>query len=172
MSGGDRRAIPAPPRGAGAPVSRVTPDRAARGAYLSTMFRWPPRRAQDPDPESFRQLAEAAYLRIPDGFRAMTGDISILTPDLPGDDVLRELGIGDPYGLLGLYQGVDVTRKSLFDITAQPDRIFLYRLPIIAYWRSGGDSLEAIVEHVLVHEIGHHFGFSDADMHAIEEDAD
>lgn len=115
-------------------------------------------------------MAEAAYLRIPEAFRSLTADVLIQTPDLPQPDVLEELGIDDPYGLLGLYQGVDLTRKSLFDASGEADRVFLYRLPILSYWREGADSLEAVVEHVLVHEIGHHFGLSDEKMHEIEEE--
>jgi predicted Zn-dependent protease with MMP-like domain len=124
----------------------------------------------EPDPEAFRAMAEAAYERIPAVFTQHTGDLLIQTPDFAEGDVLVELGITDPYELLGLYQGVDLTRKSLFDPLPENDRVFLYRQPILRFWRSGTDSLEHIVEHVLVHEIGHHFGLSDDDMHAIEED--
>jgi predicted Zn-dependent protease with MMP-like domain len=121
------------------------------------------------DPESFRAMAEAAYKRIPPVFTQHTGDLVIQTPDFADRDVLIELGITDPFELLGLYQGVDVTRKSLFDTMPEADRVFLYRQPILRFWQAGKDSLEAVVEHVLVHEIGHHFGLSDEEMHAIEE---
>lgn len=126
----------------------------------------------NPDPEAFRRMADEAYQRIPAGFRALTSDLVIRTPDLPAPDMLQDLGIADPYELLGLYHGVDLTRKSLFDVTGEPDSVFLFRLPILAYWRQAEDSLEAVIEHVLVHEIGHHFGFSDDDMEAIENDVD
>jgi predicted Zn-dependent protease with MMP-like domain len=124
-----------------------------------------------PDPEAFRAMAEAAYRRIPAPFRQLTGDLLIQTPDFAEREVLVELGITDPFELLGLYQGVDVTRKSLFDTLPETDRVFLYRKPILRFFEDGEDTLDAIVEHVLVHEIGHHFGFSDDDMHAIEEAA-
>ncbi|NNU16188.1 metallopeptidase family protein [Parvularcula sp. ZS-1/3] len=117
-------------------------------------------------------MADEAYLRLPERFRALTGDLVLRTPDYPEEDVLREFGMQSPYELLGLYQGVDLTRKSLFDASGLPDTVYLYRLPILRYWREGTDTLEEIVEHVLVHEIGHHFGFSDDDMHAIEDEAD
>lgn len=133
---------------------------------MSALF---PSRSGDPSPEAFKRMAEEAYLELPERFRQMTSDLVIRTPDFATDDVLAEMDIPDPFGLLGLYQGVDLTRKSLFDVSGQPDTVFLYRMPILRYWREGTDSLKAIVEHVLVHEIGHHFGFSDDDMHAIEE---
>jgi predicted Zn-dependent protease with MMP-like domain len=123
----------------------------------------------EPGPESFARMAEAAYQRIPASFRQLTDELSILTPDWPARDVLDELSINDPLGLLGLYQGVDVTRKSLFDVETFPDTVYLYREPILQAWRDGMDSLERLIEHVLVHEIGHHFGFSDDDMEFIEE---
>lgn len=129
---------------------------------------WHPSRSGDPDPDAFRRMAEDAYARIPEAFRSLIAELVIRTPDFATEDVLEELEIDSPYGLLGLYQGVDLTRKSLFDVSGEPDTVFLYRLPILRFWREGTDSLEEIVEHVLVHEIGHHFGFSDDDMEAIE----
>lgn len=131
-----------------------------------------PERSGDPDPEAFARLVAEAYQRIPGHFRRLTKDLAIRTPDLPHQDILDEMGIDHPLGLLGLYSGVDVTRKSLFDISGEADTVFVYRLPIIAYSRETTDSIATIAEHVLVHEIGHHFGFSDDDMHAIEDSAD
>jgi predicted Zn-dependent protease with MMP-like domain len=128
------------------------------------------RSRSDTDPDTFRHMAQEAYRRIPVQFRRLCGDILIQTPDLPQQEVLTELGIDSPYGLLGLYHGIDVTRKTLFDTGGEVDRIFLYRLPILRFWHEGTDSLEDIVTHVLVHEIGHHFGLSDDDMHDIEEE--
>jgi predicted Zn-dependent protease with MMP-like domain len=126
----------------------------------------------EPDANAFRAMAEAAFQRIPAAFRALTDDLAILTPDWPQKDVLAELGIDEPLGLLGLYQGVDLTRKSLFDAETFPDTVYLYREPILQAWRDGLDSIERLVEHVLVHEIGHHFGFSDDDMETIEGESD
>lgn len=102
----------------------------------------------------------------------MTDEIALLTPDRADQQTLDEMGIDHPLGLLGLYSGVDVTRKSLFDVTGAADTIYLYRLPIIAFAREGNGTIEEVVEHVLIHEIGHHFGFSDDDMHEIEQSED
>jgi predicted Zn-dependent protease with MMP-like domain len=89
--------------------------------------------------------------------------------DFPDQEVLDELGIEDAFDLTGLYQGVDLARRSVFDPSPQPSMIFLYRRPILDEWAVRGDvTLEALVSHVLVHEIGHHFGLSDRDIDAIE----
>jgi len=85
--------------------------------------------------------------------------------------VLDGLGIASPFDLLGLYHGVDLARKSVMDPSVLPDMVFLYRRPILDYWGEHNDTLGQIVTHVLVHEIGHHFGFSDADMERIEQEA-
>jgi predicted Zn-dependent protease with MMP-like domain len=85
--------------------------------------------------------------------------------------VLDSLGIDSPFGLLGLYTGVDLARKSVMDVSPMPDMVFLYRRPILDYWAEHEDTLGAIVAHVLVHEIGHHFGLSDDDMERIEAEA-
>jgi predicted Zn-dependent protease with MMP-like domain len=84
---------------------------------------------------------------------------------------LRELRIESPFDLMGLYQGIPLTQQSTFDVRHQPDIIFLYRRAILDYWCEGTDDLRAVVRHVLIHEIGHHFGFSDDDMERIERAA-
>ena len=99
------------------------------------------------------------------------GEILIRVEDFPTDEVLDSLGIESPFDLLGLYSGVDLARKSGTDVSALPDMVFLYRRPILDYWVEHEETLGAIVTHVLVHEIGHHFGLSDADMERIEHDA-
>jgi predicted Zn-dependent protease with MMP-like domain len=91
-----------------------------------------------------------------------------LVEEFPSDDVLRDLGIESPFDLLGLYDGVPFGRRSVSDSPGDQDRIFLYRQPILAYWCETEEDLAHVIRHVLVHEIGHHFGFSDADMEAIE----
>jgi predicted Zn-dependent protease with MMP-like domain len=116
-------------------------------------------------------LADAAYRRLPDTFRKLTGDVVIRVEDFPTDEVLDQLGIDSPFDLLGLYTGVDLGRKSVMDVTALPDMVFLYRRPILDYWAEHDERLGAIVTHVLIHEIGHHFGLSDADMERIEAEA-
>ena len=124
-----------------------------------------------PSLAAFEAIADAAYRRLPDRFRALTGDLLIRIEDLPTDEVLDGLGVESPFDLLGLYSGVDLARKSVMDVTSVPDMVFLYRRPILDYWAEHDEALGAIVTHVLVHEIGHHFGLSDADMEHIESEA-
>lgn len=124
-----------------------------------------------PSLAEFEAIAEQAYSRLPSRFRALTGDVIIRIEDFPADEVLDSMGIESPFDLLGLYQGVDLSRKSVLDSGALPDMVFLYRRPILDYWAEHEETLGAIITHVLVHEIGHHFGLSDADMARIEEEA-
>jgi predicted Zn-dependent protease with MMP-like domain len=124
-----------------------------------------------PDLDEFREMTMAAYAQLPEPFKSMSADVMIRVADFAEREVLGELGIGDPMDLLGLYQGVDLTAKSLFDASAEPDMVFLYRRPILRMWMTGEDDLESLIEHVLIHEIGHHFGLSDDDMEAIEDAA-
>ena len=127
---------------------------------------WAAREA--PSLAELETLADAAYRRLPDAFRKLTGDLVIRVEDFPTDEVLDSLGIESPFDLLGLYTGVDLARKSVMDVSAVPDMVFLYRRPILDYWAEHEERLGFIVTHVLVHEIGHHFGLSDADMERIE----
>ncbi|MGV1014313.1 MAG: metallopeptidase family protein [Methyloceanibacter sp.] len=126
---------------------------------------------QAPTLGEFEGLADSVYRRLPARFRALTGDVVIRIEDFPTDEVLESLGIESPFGLLGLYSGVDLARKSVLDVSALPDMVFLYRRPILDYWAEHEEALGAIVAHVLVHEIGHHFGLSDDDMERIEQEA-
>ena len=121
-----------------------------------------------PDLAEFEVIAGKAYARLPPRFRALTSELLIRVEDFPTNDVLEQLGIESPFDLLGLYSGIDLARKSVSDVATVPDMVFLYRRPILDYWSERDDSLGAIVSHVLVHEIGHHFGLSDADMEALE----
>jgi predicted Zn-dependent protease with MMP-like domain len=124
-----------------------------------------------PSLAAFETIADAAYRRLPERFRALTGDLLIRIEDFPTDEVLDAMGIESPFDLLGLYSGVDLARKSVMDVSALPDMVFLYRRPILDYWAEHEETLGHIVTHVLVHEIGHHFGLSDADMEHIESEA-
>ena len=117
-------------------------------------------------------IAAKAYARLPVRFRALTGEVVIRVEDFPDDEVLDSLGIDSPFDLLGLYSGIDLARKSVSDVSTLPDMVFLYRRPILDYWAEHEDTLGEIVTHVLVHEIGHHFGLSDDDMEAIEAAAE
>jgi predicted Zn-dependent protease with MMP-like domain len=116
-------------------------------------------------------IADAAYARLPVRFRALTGDLLIRVEDFPTEEVLDSLGIESAFDLLGLYSGIDLARKSVSDVQSVPDMVFLYRRPILDYWAEHEETLGAIITHVLVHEIGHHFGLSDADMERIEAEA-
>jgi predicted Zn-dependent protease with MMP-like domain len=124
-----------------------------------------------PSLAEFEEIAAHAYRRLPSRFRALTGDVLIRIEDFPTDEVLDSMGIESPFDLLGLYQGVDLSHKSVLDSGTMPDMVFLYRRPILDYWAEHEETLGAIITHVLVHEIGHHFGLSDADMERIEQEA-
>ena len=122
-----------------------------------------------PSLDDFAALADAAFQTLPEEFRRMAGDVIFRIDDFPTDEVLDELHIDDPFGLTGLYQGVHIGHRSDFGPAAQPSMIFLYRRPILDEWAERGEvTLEELVTHVLVHEIGHHFGLSDDDIDAIE----
>jgi len=113
-------------------------------------------------------IARAALAEIPASLRAYVVDVPILVMDFPDPDVEAEMGLESPFDLLGLYQGVSLDRKGAGQTSEDVDRIFLYRRPLLDYWCESGASLEAIVRNTLIHEIGHHFGFSDADMDRLE----
>ena len=130
---------------------------------------WSDRHA--PSLAEFEEMADAAFKRLPDRFREMCGDLVVRIEDFPADDVLEQMKIESEFDLLGLYHGVDLARQSVLDVTAMPEMVFLYRRPILDYWSEREETLGDIVTHVLVHEIGHHFGLSDADMEAIEKEA-
>jgi len=119
----------------------------------------------------FEEMAEAAWDRLPNEFRARAGDLLIRVEDFPTDEVLDALGIDDPLDLLGLYHGVSLDKKSVLEAPMQPDMVFLYRRPLLEEWAESGETLGDLITHVLVHEIGHHFGFSDDDMARIEASA-
>jgi predicted Zn-dependent protease with MMP-like domain len=126
-----------------------------------------------PSLDDFAALASAAFAELPEKFRKLAGDVVLRVDDFPPDEVLDDLGIESPFDLTGLYQGVDLARRSVLDPSPEPARVFLYRRPILDEWAERGDvTLGELVTHVLVHEIGHHFGLSDDDIDAIEAAAD
>jgi len=125
-----------------------------------------------PSLDDFAALARKAFDDLPADFRRQTGDVVFRIDDFATDEVLDDLGIEDPFGLTGLYQGVDLGRRSILDPSPQLSMVFLYRRPILDEWCERGDvTLGELIAHVLVHEIGHHFGLSDDDIHRIEDDA-
>ena len=130
---------------------------------------WGRRRA--PDLTDFEELAAQAWARLPRAFRDLARDVVVRVEDFPTEEVLRELKIDSPFDLMGLYQGVSVEKKSVTDLPRGPDMVFLYRRPLLDYWAEGDEMLGHLVSHVLMHEIGHHFGLSDADMEHIEASA-
>lgn len=121
-----------------------------------------------PTVQDLERMAEDALDTIPAELLAPVGNILIRIEDFPDEDTEREMELESPFDLLGLYRGVDLTRQSVAAPRAEPDMIFLYRRPILDYWCETGEDLPAIVRHVLIHEIGHHFGLSDDDMERIE----
>ncbi|HYF23972.1 MAG TPA: metallopeptidase family protein [Caulobacteraceae bacterium] len=124
-----------------------------------------------PGLDDFAALAEAAFARLPEEFRRAAGEVVFRVEEFADEETLDELGIEDPFELTGLYRGVDLARRSLFGPAPEASMVFLYRRPILDEWAERGDvSLAALIEHVLIHEIGHHFGLSDDDIEAIEGD--
>jgi predicted Zn-dependent protease with MMP-like domain len=120
--------------------------------------------------DDIETLATRALGRLPANFRALCEDLVIRVEDFPTAEVLDGMGLSSRYDLLGLFQGIGLPFRHEMTGT-MPNMIWLYRKPILAYWAENEESLAAIVTHVLVHEIGHHFGFSDEDMEAIEASA-
>jgi predicted Zn-dependent protease with MMP-like domain len=113
-------------------------------------------------------LAERALTTIPDPLKRHLGRIVIRVDEFPDEEVEEEMGLESPFDILGLYRGVALPRKSISDPRPHLDMIFLYRRPILDYWCETGEDLTRVVRHVMIHEIGHHFGFSDAEMARVE----
>ena len=113
-------------------------------------------------------LAERALGTIPAELKRHLGRVVIRVDEFPDTETEVEMELDSPFDILGLYRGVSLPLKSVSDARADPDMIFLYRRPILDYWCETGEDLYTLVRHVLIHEIGHHFGFSDADMERIE----
>lgn len=124
---------------------------------------------QAPSLEDFEAIAEESFKALPESFRKMCGNIIIRIEDFPDEDVVEAMELETPFDILGLFQGVGLTEAGAVAETGQgPNLIWLYRRPILDYWAENIETLGAVVTHVLVHEIGHHFGLSDADMEKIE----
>ncbi len=115
-------------------------------------------------------IAAEELSRIPDELRRQVGNVVIRVEEFPDEETEREMRLESPFDLLGLYRGVALPRRSVLDVRTRPDMIFLYRRPILDYWCEFNLELSAVLRHVLIHEIGHHFGFSDEDMERIERE--
>jgi predicted Zn-dependent protease with MMP-like domain len=124
-----------------------------------------------PDAAEIERLAEAAIAALPEAFRRCLDGVVLRVDDFADEEVLAELGIDNEFELTGLYQGRSMDKQSSWASGELPPMIHLYRRPLLDEWVETGVCLEALITHVIVHEAGHHFGFSDADMHAIEEQA-
>ena len=124
-----------------------------------------------PSAADIEALARASLRRLPEPFAAHLKDVVLTVEDLADEATLSEMGIEDPFELTGLYHGLPVGDKSVEHSGMLPDRIFLYRRAILDEWAAEGESLEHLVHHILVHEVGHHFGLSDEAMHALEDEA-
>ncbi len=126
-----------------------------------------------PSLDDFKRLAHAAFDALPAVFRDRCGDVALRVADFADAETLTAMGIEDPFELTGLYHGVNLTEKSVSHAEPRADEVWLYRRPILDEWCQRGDeALGDLIAHVLVHEIGHHFGLTDEDIDAIEAAAD
>ena len=128
---------------------------------------------RSPSLADLEQLAEEAFARLPAQFRRLCEGVAIRIEDFPDDETLREMACESPFDLLGLFRGIGLAHGAAALETGQfPNMVWLYRRPILDYWAEHDETLGHLVTHVLVHEIGHHFGLSDADMETVEAAAD
>jgi predicted Zn-dependent protease with MMP-like domain len=125
-----------------------------------------------PTLEEIDALARAALESLPADLKQFTTDVVLQVEDFPSDEVCEEMDLETPFDILGLYQGISLADKRTDSSGTLPDMVFLYRRPILDYWCESGEDLAHVVRHVVIHEIGHHFGFSDETMEAIEAAAD
>ena len=125
--------------------------------------------AVPPGLDDIDRIARAALTDLPEPFASHIRGVIVRVEEFCDAETEAEMELESPFDLLGLYRGVSLDRKSIADGTPHIDMIFLYRRPILDYWCETGEDLEHVVRHVLLHEIGHHFGFSDDDMHSIED---
>lgn len=123
----------------------------------------------DTSPGYFETVARRTVAALPGPFRGPAQEVALRIADWPSDDMLDDLGIEDPLDLTGLYEGVPLTEKSVWDVPQQPDAVWLFRHPIIEEWRDRGDvDLDDLIAHVVIHEFAHHFGWSDDDIARID----
>jgi predicted Zn-dependent protease with MMP-like domain len=125
-----------------------------------------------PTPDDIEAIARRTLKGLPSPFRESLGDIVLRVEPVADVETARSVGLRHPMQLSGLYQGVSLDRRSVSESGTLPEQITLYSRPILAEWRSTGVSFDHLVSHILIHEVGHHFGFSDDDMHALEDSAE
>ena len=123
-----------------------------------------------PSSNEIDAIARRTLRRLPSPFAESLGDIVLMIEEVADPDTARHLGLDHPMNLSGLYEGIPLHERSIGQSGALPERITLYRRPILAEWRSTHFSIAQIVSHIVIHEVGHHFGFSDDDMHALERE--
>ena len=136
-----------------------------RSPYAAAMRRF----GTPPSADEMEAIARRALDGLPEPFAGHLRDVVLLVEEFADDETLDAMAIEDPFDLTGIYEGVPLTERSVDQSGTLPDQIRLFRRAILDEWASGEDSLEHLVSHVLVHEVGHHFGLSDEDMHALEE---
>src|SRR3954470_16254879 len=124
---------------------------------------------QMPTDADIDAIARRTLDRLPSPFRESLGEIVLLVEPVTDAETARRLGLRNPMQLSGLYQGIPLNHQSVQQSGTLPERITLYRRPILAEWQSTRVSLDQLVSHIVIHEVGHHFGLSDADMHALED---
>jgi predicted Zn-dependent protease with MMP-like domain len=124
-----------------------------------------------PTADEIEAIARRTLQALPEPFASHLRDVVLQVEEFASDEILSAMGIDDPFDLTGLYEGLPINQKSVDVSGTLPDRILLFRRPILDEWADGDHPLERLVAHILIHEAGHHFGFSDGDMHALEEAA-
>jgi len=122
-----------------------------------------------PSADEMEAIARRALLSLPEPFAGHLRDVVLLIEEFADDETLDSMGIEDPFDLTGIYEGIPLTERSVDQSGTLPDKIRLFRRPILDEWAGGEDTLEHLIAHVLVHEVGHHFGLSDEQMHVLEE---
>jgi predicted Zn-dependent protease with MMP-like domain len=125
-----------------------------------------------PSAEEIEEIARTTLDTLPQPFARSLGDVVLRIEEFADDETLEAMGIDDPFELSGIYEGVPLTERSVEQSGTLPDRIRVFRRAILDEWAGSDVTLERLVAHVLIHEVGHHFGLSDADMHALEDRAD
>ncbi|MHB0704818.1 metallopeptidase family protein [Roseomonas mucosa] len=131
-----------------------------------------PHHTTPPSAEDIASLAETALCALPEELRVSVRNLAIAVEEIPDDETLEEMGLEHPWELTGLYRGVPLTERSTGDLPREPDMITLYREPILVEWVETGEDLFRLVRNVIIHEVGHHFGFSDEEIARLEGEGD